>query len=92
MVKCNHNWCHNGTVNLTIKKVPPEVYETLKNAAAESGRSLNAEAIKALVNAAGEVERRRRMKESRPALERFVSTLPRLSSSVSLIRGDRKRH
>jgi uncharacterized protein (DUF1778 family) len=92
MPQYNHIWWHNGTVNLTIKKIPQEVYETLKNAAAERGRSLNAQVIQVLAQAAEEAKRREFIRTSRPELERFVATLPRMSSSVPLIREDRKRH
>jgi plasmid stability protein len=91
-LKWNRKRLHNGTVNLTIKNIPEEVYKTLKRTAAEHGRSLNAEAIQALSNAAEEAERRRRMRESRADLERFVATLPKLRrSSAYLIREDRDR-
>jgi plasmid stability protein len=79
-------------MNLTIKNVPKDVYEALKREAAEQGRSLNAEAIQALSMVTDEIERRRKMRETRPALERFVASLPKMPSSVPLIRADRKRH
>ncbi len=63
---------HDGTVNLTIKNIPQGIYKVLKRTAAEKGRSLNAEAIRALAHATEEAERRRRMRESRADLERFV--------------------
>jgi len=91
MAKGNHNWCHNGTVNLTIKKLPQEVYETLKNVAAERGRSLNAEAIQALSDAAEEAQRREFIANSMEDLRKFRAKLPKLSSSVPLIRADRRR-
>ena len=79
-------------MNLTIKNVPKDVYEALKREAAEQGRSLNAEAIQALSMVTDEIERRRKMRETRPTLERFVASLPKMPSSVPLIRADRKRH
>jgi plasmid stability protein len=91
-LKWNRLWLHNGTMNLTIKNIPEDVYKILKRTAAERGRSLNAEALKALADAAEEAERRRRMRESRADLERFVATLPKLRrSSAHLIREDRER-
>jgi len=79
-------------VNLTIRNIPDEVYATLKRTAAERGRSLSAEVRKALTDFAQEAERRRRIRESRADLERFVATLPKLRrSSAYLIREDRER-
>jgi uncharacterized protein (DUF1778 family) len=62
-------------VNLTIKKIPEEIYHQLKQAAVHNRRSLNAEVIDALGRAGAEFERRRRMAASRPDLERFVASL-----------------
>jgi len=78
-------------VNLTIKNIPDEIYKVLKRTAAQRGRSLNAEAIRALAEAAEEAERRRHMKASRAELERAVAALSPMSSSVPLIRADRRR-
>jgi plasmid stability protein len=50
-LKWNRLWLHNGTMNLTIKNIPEDVYKILKRTAAERGRSLNAEALKALADA-----------------------------------------
>jgi len=79
-------------MNLTIKNIPDKVYRTLKKEAAEKGRSLNAQAILALTWNAEEAERRRKMRDSRPELERFVASLPNLPSRVPLIRADRRSH
>jgi plasmid stability protein len=79
-------------VNLTIKNIPDTIHRQLKKDAAESGRSLNAKIIQVLTAEAAEIERRRKMRESRPELERFVASLPRLPSSVPLIRAERNRH
>jgi len=79
-------------MNLTIRNIPDDVYRTFKLEAAHQGRSLNAEVIQALMRSAYEIERRRKMRENRPALERFVASLPKVSSSVPLIREDRRRH
>ncbi len=78
-------------MNLTIKNVPDLVYKRLKQEAALRGRSLNSEAILALAAAAGEVERRERIASSWDEIERFVAALPKLTSSVPLIREDRRR-
>jgi hypothetical protein len=53
---------------------------------------LNAEAILALSWQAEEIERRRRMRETRPELERFVASQRKMPSSVPLIRADRRSH
>ncbi len=91
MVKWNHIWWHNGTVNLTIKNIPDNVHKILKRTAAERGRSLNAEVIMALTEMTEEAERRRHMRESRADLERFVKSLPKLPRGYTtrLIREDR---
>jgi hypothetical protein len=78
-------------VNLTIKNIPEPVYKELKQAAAAQDRSLNAQLVHLLTREAGESERRRQMKSSRKELERFVAGLPKMSSSVRLIREDRER-
>jgi plasmid stability protein len=91
-LKWNRKRLHNGTVNLTIKNIPDDVYAVLKRTAAENRRSLNAEILKALADLAEEEERRKRMRESRADLEGFVASLPRLRrSSAYLIREDRDR-
>ena len=78
-------------MNLTIKNIPPDVYEEFKQTAAERGRSLNAEIIQSLSAQAQELARRRRMRKSRPELERFLAKLPAMTSSVRLIREERER-
>lgn len=62
-------------MNLTIKKIPEEIYRQLKQAAVHNRRSLNAEIVYALGRAGAEFERRRLMAASRPDLERFVASL-----------------
>jgi plasmid stability protein len=79
-------------VNLTIKNVPSTIHRQLKRDAAEHGRSLNAKIIQVLAAEAAELDRRRKMRESRADLEKFVAGLPKVPSSVPLIRADRKRH
>ncbi len=79
-------------MNLTIKNVPEKVHRALKQEAAEKGRSLNAEAILALAWRAGEIERRRKMRASWGELEKFVASLPKMSSSMPLIRAGRPSH
>ena len=45
-------------MNITLKNVPDKVYRTVKRAAKEQGRSLNAQIIHALEAEAAEFERR----------------------------------
>jgi plasmid stability protein len=90
-VKRNHIWWHNGTVNLTLKNIPDDIYQGLKSAASDRGRSLNAEAIRLLAEAVALASRRKRIANSMDELRRFKATLPKLSSSVPLIREDRRR-
>ena len=78
-------------MNLTIKNIPEKVYKTLKQEAADRGRSLNAEAILALTNSAEMTERRSEMKKSWPELQRFVASLPKMSDSTRIIRAERDR-
>ena len=78
-------------MNLSIKNVPEDVYRQVKQAAAEQGRSLNAQIVQILAAEAAEATRRRRMRESRKTLERFVASLPKMSGSERLIRKDRDR-
>jgi hypothetical protein len=78
-------------MNLSIKNGPEDIYEEVKQAAAEQGRSLNAQIVQILAAEAAEASRRRRMRESRKKLERFVASLPKMSGSERLIRGDRDR-
>ena len=78
-------------MNLTLKNIPEDVYESLKQEASARGRSLNKEAILALAAKAEEVDRRRAMRSTRKDLEKFVASLPKMSSSVPLIRADRER-
>ena len=77
-------------MNLTIKNIPEWVCQALKQGAAEQGRSLNAEAILALTWQAEQIERHRKMRETRPELERFVASQRKTPGSVPPIRPDRR--
>jgi plasmid stability protein len=79
-------------MNVTIKNIPDDVHKTLKQEAAQRGRSLNTQILQTLSSEAAEIARRRKMRESRASLERFVASLPKMSSSVPLIRADRRQH
>ena len=78
-------------MNVTLKKVPHNVYLAIKREAKERGRSLNAEIIRALEAEAAEVDRRRRLRALRKELDRFAASLPPLDESAPLIRRDRNR-
>jgi plasmid stability protein len=78
-------------VNLTIKNIPDDLHQALKQIAAARGRSLNSVVVQALSEAATEADRRRSMRETRAALERLVAKMPKLPSSVRLIREERER-
>lgn len=81
-------------MNLTLKNVPDNIYKVLKRTAAEQGRSLNSEAIRALQSFTDERERLRRMRESRDDLEKFVARMPKLKRGTlaRIIREDRDSH
>ena len=78
-------------MNVTVKNIPEKIGKTLKEAASANRRSVNAEIIQILGEAMDEFERRRYILTHRSELERFVASLPKMSSSVPLIREDRRR-
>jgi hypothetical protein len=78
-------------MNITLKNVPDKVYRTVKRAAKEQGRSLNAQIIRALEAEAAEFERRKRVASWRKELDRFAATLPPMDDSALLIRQERQR-
>lgn len=77
-------------MNMTVKNLPEPTYLVLKEEAQRTGHSLNSKLIQILAREAQELERRRKMRESRPGLERFVASQQPQPSSVSLIREDRE--
>jgi plasmid stability protein len=77
--------------NLTIKGLPDRLHEELKIAAEAEGRSLNGYITTILEASTHRSDRRRLMREQRDEFRRFVSALPRMKSSVSLLREDRRR-
>ena len=79
-------------MNITLKNVPEKVYRTVKRAAKEQGRSLNAQIIQLLEAEAAHLERRRRSREWLAELERFRNSLPPQEDSTPLIRRERQRH
>ena len=77
--------------NLSVKDVPDDVYRVLKEAAQTEGRSLNGYIVSLLKADAEERSRRHHMREHRREFRRFVESLPRMDSSIPLIREDRDR-
>jgi hypothetical protein len=73
-------------MTITLKNVPDEVYRTLKRAAKEQGRSLNAQIIHTLEAEAALLERRRKLPELIKELDRFAKSLPPMEDSTPLIR------
>lgn len=69
--------------NLTIKDPPDSVHRKLKAAAEVEGRSLNSYVTAILEASTHRNERRRLMREHRQEFRRFVSSLPKMKSSVS---------
>jgi hypothetical protein len=84
-------WFQNGSMNITVKKIPRRIYQAIKREAIQNGRSLNAEIIRALETEAAEAERRRMIGSLRKQLDQFAASLPPMDESASLIRADRDR-
>jgi plasmid stability protein len=80
-----------GFMTITLKNVPDEVYRTLKRAAKEQGRSLNAQIIHTLEAEAALLERRRKLPELIKELDQFAKSLPPMEDSTPLIRQERQR-
>jgi len=76
---------------LTLKDLPSELHQKLKAGAEERRMSLNAYAIAVLEDHESERDRRRRMRENRDRLERFVASMPEVPAPEELIREDRER-
>jgi hypothetical protein len=79
-------------MNITLKNVPDKVYRTMKRAAKEQGRSLNARIIHTLEGETAELERRRKSRQWRAELERFRKSLQPMGDSTAQIRKERQRH
>jgi hypothetical protein len=78
-------------MNITLKNVPDKIYRTVKRAAKEQGRSLNAQIIHTLAAEAALLERRRKLPELVKELDRFAKSLPPMGDSTPLIRQERQR-
>ena len=90
-MKWNHIWCHNGTVNLTIKNITEDVHKTLKRAASARGRSLNSEVLRLLQERAELEDRRERIRSTWDDFLKFRASMPKLRTSTArLIREDRE--
>jgi hypothetical protein len=79
-------------MNITLKNVPDKVYRTVKRAAKEQGRSLNAQIIQLLETEAAHLDRRKRLPELIKELDRFAASLGPMDDSTPLIRQERERH
>ena len=77
--------------NLTIKDLPAPVHRELKKMALAEGKSLNGYVVSLLEMSVQERLRRRFMRGSWKAFERFRASLPYLGDSTRLIREDRDR-
>src|ERR1700733_6334201 len=75
----------NGSMNITLKNVPDKVYRTVKRAAKEQGRSLNAQIIQLLETEAAQLDRRKKRAEWLADLEKFRNSLPRMDDGTPLI-------
>lgn len=75
--------------SLTIKNIPEPLHQALKKLAEEKGRSLNAQILDELAMSVAEADRRRLMRSRRAEFRAFVGSLPKMDSSVELIREDR---
>ncbi len=79
--------------NLTVRKIPKEIYRRLKESARENHRSLNAEILALLADEDAWRLRRLRIKAALPELDKardeFARKYGTLTDSVNLIREDR---
>ena len=79
-------------MNITLKNVPDKVHRTLKRAAEQQGRSLNAQVIEVLKAEVEELERRKQGKKRWKEIERHIASLAPMDDSAPLIREDRESH
>jgi plasmid stability protein len=74
---------------MTLRDVPDDVYQQLREFARRQGRSLNSY-VNEILRATMELEARRRlMRETRAEDRRYRATLPFVGDSTELIREDR---
>lgn len=41
-------WLHNGSMDITVKRIPDELYQNFRKLSSQNGRSLNSEIIAAM--------------------------------------------
>jgi plasmid stability protein len=79
--------------NLTVRRIPKDIYRRLKESARRNHRSLNAEILAVLADEDGWKLRRLRIQAVLPELDRardeFARKYGTLTDSVDLIREDR---
>jgi len=79
--------------NLTVRKIPKDVYKRLKESARRNRRSLNAEILAVLTDEDGWTRRRLQITAAMPELDKarddFAMKYGTLTDSVDLIREDR---
>jgi plasmid stability protein len=79
--------------NLTVRKIPKDIYKRLKESARRNHRSLNAEILAVLADEEGWERRRLAIPETLPELRRMREEIarayPNAPDSVTLIREDR---
>jgi plasmid stability protein len=79
--------------DLTVRRIPGDVYRRLRDAAKSHGRSLNAEILAILTDEDGWVRRRAEvgtlLAELDDARKNLAQKYPHLSDSTRLIREDR---
>ena len=78
-------------MNITLKNVPEEIYDAMKQEAQEHGRSLNTQIIQVLGCETAEVRRRKSLTSVREEADRFAASLIPMEESAPLIRSDRER-
>jgi hypothetical protein len=84
-------WFQNGSMDITIKRVPDKVYQTIKREAKKQGRSLNAQIIQTLETQATQLDRRKQFDKARAELEEFVASQKPMDSSAPIIRQERMK-
>lgn len=79
--------------NLTVRKIPRDVYRRLRESAKSHRRSLNSEILTILTDEDGWLRRRLSITAALPELDvartELAKKYPHLSDSVNLIREDR---
>lgn len=79
--------------NLTVRRIPKDLYKRLKQTAKRNHRSLNAEILATLADEDGWVRRRLQIEAALPEIDRIREEIAKkhgiLSDSAELIREDR---